>query len=190
MAAGILVLVPLIITYWILGILFRNIDGILASAVERAYGRHIPGLGILALIVLIYVVGLFGRNVLGRRIVQFGQKALLRVPVIRAIYSPSKQLIESFAGDGATGFKRVVIIEYPRHETWAIGFLTGVTTDESGKSLAVIYIPTAPTPNSGWVAILPASDVYDTDMTVSEAMSMVLSGGIITPPQINKVKSP
>ena len=78
------------------------------------------------------------------------------------------------------------MIEHPRKGAWSIGFLTSMTADESGKPLAIVYIPTAPTPNSGWVAILPSEEVYDTDLSIQSAMTLVLSGGITSPAQINK----
>ena len=189
LAIGLLLLLPIVSTYLILRFVFNNVDDVLAPAVEQAIGQSIPGSGILALLVLVYVVGILGRSVIGRRLVPIAQNILLVIPIIRAVYSPAKQLIESFfGGPQHTGFKRVVIIEYPRPGAWVIGFLTAVTTNEQSEQLGVVYIPTAPMPNSGWVVIVNMSEVYDTDMNVSNAMNMVLSGGIITPKLINKNK--
>ena len=189
LAIGLLLLLPIVSTYLILRFVFNNVDDVLAPVVEQAIGRSIPGSGILALLVLVYVVGILGRSVIGRRLVPIAQNILLGIPIIRAVYSPAKQLIESFfGGPQHTGFKRVVIIEYPRPGAWVIGFLTAVTTNEQSEQLGVVYIPTAPMPNSGWVVIVNMSEVYDTDMNVSNAMNMVLSGGIITPKLINKNK--
>ena len=187
LAIGLLLLLPIVSTYLILRFVFNNVDDVLAPVVEQAIGRSIPGSGILALLILVYVAGILGRSVIGRKIVPVGQNILLGIPIIRAVYSPAKQLIESFfGGPQHTGFKRVVIIEYPRSGVWTIGFLTAVTTNEKLDQLGVVYIPTAPMPNSGWVIMVKMSEVYHTDMTVSNAMNMVLSGGIITPKLINK----
>ena len=186
---GVLLLVPVVVTFIILRFLFTTIDGLLGPAIEEVFGTSIPGLGVIGLLVLVYLVGLLGRNVMGRRVLNAGQRALLRVPLIRTVYGPAKQLIESFSGGGGTGFKRVVMLEYPRSEAWTIGFLTSITQDETGRRLAVVYIPTAPTPNSGWITLLPLAEVYDTDLTVPEAMQLVLSGGIVAPDQINRVRS-
>ena len=188
--AGLLVLVPIVLTYLVLRLLFNAIDGVLKPGVEEVFGREFPGLGVLALLLLVYIVGLLSANFLGRRIIKLGQAALLRTPVVRAVYSSARQLIESFSGSAETGFKRVVMIEHPRRGAWTIGFLTGMTEDESGNALAIIYIPTAPTPNSGWVALLPVKDVYDTDLSIQSAMTLVLSGGISAPAQINKRQAP
>jgi uncharacterized membrane protein len=142
--------------------------------------------GIAVLVVFIYVMGLVGANVLGKKLIYWGQQLLLKFPIVNFVYSAAKELIESFSGQRTTGLKRVVMIEYPRADVWAIGFLTSTTIDEKGRVLGMVYIPTAPTPNSGWVAILPMEQVYDTDLSVPIAMRMVLSGGIVTPPQIRK----
>jgi len=187
--AGLLFVTPIVVTYLVLRLLFDAIDSILQPGVEVLIGRRIPGLGIVILIMLVYLIGFFGSSILGRWFVRLIQRALLRTPIISIIYSAFKQLTESFSGDTETGFKRVVIVEYPRSGTWTIGFLTGVTSDENGRSMAIVYIPTAPTPSSGWVAILPVEDVYDTDLSVQEALRLVFSGGIVSPPQIRKKAS-
>jgi len=186
LGAGLLILVPLMISYLVLKLLFDAIDGVLQPGIEALFDRKIQGLGAVILVILVYLVGLIGAFFLGKRLIRLTQNLLLKVPIISAVYSSAKQLIESFSGSSATGFKRVVVIEYPRTGTWTIGFFTGTSSDENGNPLALVYIPTAPTPNSGWVAILPAQDVYDTDMSVQEALRVVLSGGIAAPPQIRK----
>lgn len=183
---GLLILVPVVITYWILRFIFESLDGILQPVIRPILGRGIPGVGIAVLVVLIYVMGLVGANVLGKKLIYWGQQLLLKFPIVNFVYSAAKELIESFSGQRTTGLKRVVMIEYPRADVWAIGFLTSTTIDEKGRVLGMVYIPTAPTPNSGWVAILPMEQVYDTDLSVPIAMRMVLSGGIVTPPQIRK----
>lgn len=186
MVSGLLLLVPVVITYLVLRLLFNFADGILQPGIEAVFGRRVPGVGIILLLAMIYLAGLVAANILGRQLIKLSQTILLRVPVIGSVYSSGKQLIESFSGTATTGFKRVVFIEYPRPNTWTVGFLTGITTDENGTSLGIVYIPTAPTPNSGWVALLPVQDIYDTDLTVPVALRMVLSGGIVAPPQIRK----
>ena len=183
--AGVLILVPIAITYVLLKWVFDNIDGLLAPIVDRFTGRHIPGLGLLALLIIVYLLGLIWTKRLGRRSIRTFQHFLLKAPLIGAIYGPARKLIESFTGDSAAGFKRVVVVEYPKQGTWMIGFLTGISNVVPGTTMGVIYLPTAPTPNSGWVAIVPIQNIYDTTMTVQEAMSMVLSGGISSPAQID-----
>ena len=184
--AGIVVLVPVFITFVIARWLFNFTDGILQPAIERALGKTWPGLGILLLIVVVYIIGLLWATVLGKRLIGWIQKGLLEIPLLNAIYQAAKDLIESFSGRGQTGFNRVVAIEYPRHGAWALGFLTAIVADEQGIRMGVIYIPTAPSPQSGWVAVVPMDEVFDVDMPVSAAMRLILSGGIISPTSISK----
>ena len=189
--AGLILLVPVALTYLVLRFVFNTVDGILQPAIEELLARfdfdtHIPGLGILLFVVIIYTLGLLGTNVLGRRSIQLVQAIFQKVPLFRIIYTPAKLLLESFSGSGTSGFKRAVLVEYPRPAMWAVGFLTAITTDEEGQQLALVYIPTAPTPQSGWVALVPVQDVYDCDLTVQQALNSVLSGGILTPALIKK----
>ena len=183
--AGILILVPIAITYVLLVWVFNNIDGLLQPLLEGITDRHIPGLGLLVLLIIVYLLGLVWTKRLGRRSIRTLQLFLLKIPLIGAIYGPARKLIESFTGESTAGFKRVVVVEYPKQGTWMIGFLTGISNVVPGTTMGVIYLPTAPTPNSGWVAMVPIQNIYDTTMTVREAMSMVLSGGISSPVQID-----
>jgi len=192
--AGLLFLLPIAITYLVLRFLFNTIDGVIYPAIQQILmyfaprlARNLPrGTGIVILLILVYFIGLLGSNILGKWVGKFIQRLFLRVPIVGVIYSTAKQLIESFSGEGTTGFKRVVMIEYPRTNCWAIGFLTNLANDENGEQMALVYIPTTPTPNSGWLAIVPIEDVYDTDLSVQEAMRMVLSGGTVSPQELKK----
>ena len=185
MIAGLIIVVPLAITFWVLRLVFNLMDGFLGPLIDEWIGRHIPGIGIVALLLLVYLIGqLWNVSHLGRRMIEGIQKWLLSIPVVGAIYSPARQLIDSFSGTSESGFKRVVLIEYPKSGTWMIGFLTATTMTKDGE-MGVVYVPTAPTPNSGWVGVVPIEGVYDVDMNVQQAMSMVLSGGIVTPDEID-----
>ena len=184
MTAGLIVVVPLAITFWVLRLVFNLMDGFLGPLIDDRIGRHIPGIGIVAMLVLVYVAGLLWElSRLSRRMIEGVQKWLLSIPIVGAVYSPARQLIDSFSGTSESGFKRVVLIEYPKAGTWMIGFLTSTTMTRDGE-MGVVYVPTAPTPNSGWVGVVPIGGVYDVDMSVQQAMSMVLSGGIVTPDSI------
>ena len=183
--AGVLILVPVAITYVLFFWVFNSIDGLLQPIIEEITDRHIPGLGLLVLLIIVYLLGLIWTKRLGRRTIRTLQLFLLKIPLIGAVYGPARKLIESFTGESTAGFKRVVVVEYPKQDTWMIGFLTGISNVVPGTTMGVIYLPTAPTPNSGWVAMVPIQNIYDTTMTVREAMSMVLSGGISSPVQID-----
>ncbi len=184
MIEGVLLLVPIVITYLVLRWVWDFVDGVLRPTIETSTGISFPGLGVAALLILIYLVGLTWDIDLGRRMLGSAQRFLMSLPIVRTIYAPAHQLIQSFSGSGPSGFKRVVVIEYPRAGTWMIGFLTSITTGKDGVRMGIVYVPTAPTPNSGWVAMLPIDEVFDTDLSVQEAMTMVLSGGIATPDEV------
>ena len=184
MAEGLIIVVPLAITFWVLRLVFNLMDGFLGPLIEETIGRDLPGIGIVAMLLLVYVAGqLWELSRLSRRMIEGIQSWLLSIPIVGAVYSPARQLIDSFSGTSDTGFKRVVLIEYPKAGTWMIGFLTATTMTKDGE-MGVIYVPTAPTPNSGWVGVVPINGVHDVDMSVRQAMSMVLSGGIVTPDEI------
>lgn len=184
MAEGLIIVVPLAITFWVLRLVFNLMDGFLGPLIEDTIGRDLPGIGIAAMLILVYVAGqLWELSRLSRRMIEGIQRWVLSIPIVGAVYSPARQLIDSFSGTSDTGFKRVVLIEYPKAGTWMIGFLTATTMTKDGE-MGVIYVPTAPTPNSGWVGVVPIAGVHDVDMSVQQAMSMVLSGGIVTPDEI------
>ncbi|MSQ22831.1 MAG: DUF502 domain-containing protein [Dehalococcoidia bacterium] len=190
---GSLMLVPVALTYLVLRFIFDLTDGVLQPTVQWAFQRFgldwtVPGVGLLVAVILVYFTGFFLANAVGRRMARWAQGAVMHLPLIGTVYSASRKLVESFSGTGETGFKRVVMLEYPRQNAWTIGFLTAITTALDGKRMAVVYIPTAPTPTSGWVAMVPIEDVWDTDLTVQTAMQAVFSGGIVTPAVIKTRK--
>jgi len=139
-------------------------------------------------VILVYLTGFFLANAVGRQLARWAQGAVMRLPLVGTIYNASRKLVESFSGTGDTGFKRVVMLQYPRQDSWTIGFLTGITTALDGKRLVMVYIPTSPTPTSGWLAMVPIDEVYDTDLTVQAAIQLVFSGGIVTPAVIKTRK--
>ena len=187
--AGFLIMIPFVLTYMFAKFLVDIIDGVLAPYIALFFGgKRIYGLGVLALIFVGYIVGLLGTRYFGRKIGDAIQNFVLRMPVVGSLYSSARRLIESLAGtkDGeSTGFKRVVMIEHPRRGMWCIGFLTSIIQVSKSQKMATVYIPTAPTPNSGFVVMVPYHEINDTDLSVQEAMSMVLSGGIIAPDSFN-----
>jgi uncharacterized membrane protein len=189
--AGAFLLIPIGITYLILRLSFDTLDGILKPATNwglKQYGIELtfPGQGLVVAVLLVYLAGLLFANVIGRKFVRWGQNLTLKVPLIGAVYQASRKFVESFSNVGLeqTGFKRVVMAEYPRTGAWSIGFLTGVTETADGIRLALVYIPTAPLPNSGWVAAMKFEEIVDTDLTVTQAMQLVFSGGILSPKMI------
>ena len=187
--AGFLIMIPFVLTYMFAKFLVDIIDGVLAPYISLFFGgKRIYGLGVLALMIVVYIVGLLSTRYFGQKIGDVIQNFVLRMPVVGSLYSSARRLIESLAGtkdDDSTGFKRVVMIEHPRRGMWCIGFLTSIIQVSKSQKMATVYIPTAPTPNSGFVVMVPYNEINDTDLSVQEAMSMVLSGGIIAPESFN-----
>ena len=190
LTAGLFVLLPILFTLLVLRIAFGFIDGILSPAIEQLLDRTIPGLGIAALIVIIYVFGVLTMSRLGLAVLKQLQWPMLAVPVVRTIFSVGQKIVDSMSGESAAGLSRVVMIEYPRPGIWAAGFLTGFTTVGQDRRLALVYLPTAPMPNSGWIAYVPFEDVYDTDLTTGQMMQIVLSSGIEYPDSFNMQRIP
>lgn len=183
--AGLVVLVPIVATIWVIKWLFDIIDGILAPAFEPIFGRAIPGIGFAAIVVLIYLAGLIVTNVFGRKIIQFSQSLVDKVPVVSQIYNAFRQIMDSLMLSQKGAFKEVVLVEFPRPGMRSIAFITSRTTDSSGQELLTFYIPTAPNPTSGFIEIATPDRVIPTDMSVEDAMKIVLSAGVVCPPIIN-----
>jgi uncharacterized membrane protein len=181
---GLIVTVPLgasiLILYWI----FTSIDNILQPLINQIVGHNITGVGFGATIILIYLAGVIARNVVGKRILRYGNSLLNRVPVFRWLYNGIKQVMESFSAPGKTGFMQVVLVEFPRKGIRAIGFITNEITDETGEKLLSVLIPTAPNPTTGFLQIVREEDIIRTKLSVDEAVKMVVSAGRMTPGEI------
>ena len=178
-ASGFLVLVPLLITLWILYIVFSFLDGFIRRA-PLPWPLDFPGIGVVLSLVTLYIVGAFFA---GQRLRTWQDAVLTRIPIVRSIYGVARQATEALSTPGAGHFSRVVFVEYPRPGLRAMGFVTGHYTDdrEDGGRQVVVYIPTVPNPTSGMMAWVPEEEVVDADFTVEEAMKAVFSGGIVLP---------
>ncbi len=188
--SGVLVVVPLILTYIVLKFLFETIDGILQPLIHKLIGYYVPGLGLGITLLLIILAGIFTRNFVGARIYKIGEQILIKLPIIRPIYSSAKQLLESVTGPSVKSFKEVALVEYPRKGSWVIGFISNhfkVSINEKEKNHISVFIPSTPTPISGMVVILPCEDVYPIDMTIEEGIKFLVSGGVAAPEMI-KIK--
>jgi len=183
---GLVVLVPIVITILAILWLFRFVDGFLSPVFQEVLGREVPGLGFLATIVIIFLVGLLATNVLGSRLLKFVQDVLMRLPVVKNIYPTIRQLVEAFSPATSSSFKRVVLVEYPQKGVFSLGFLTNEVSinhsSEKGQFFSV-YLPT----NNlylGQVALFNPSEVIFTSFTVEEGLRIILSAGTAFPPSI------
>ncbi len=184
--AGILLIVPLAVTIGILAWLFASIDGILQPLVRTITGYTIPGVGFAATLLLIYVAGAIVSNVVGRRLVGYGEAALGKIPVARYLYTGVRQIISAFTNPDTTGFMQVVLIEFPRRGTRTLGFITNEVTSSSGKKLLNIFIPTSPNPTSGFLQIVDESEIIRTGISVDDALKMIVSGGRMSPAEVSE----
>jgi len=185
--AGILITVPLGITVWVFHWIFTGVDGFLQRiAINPIFGRDIPGVGFAITVVLIYLVGVIASNVLGRRLLRYGESALERVPVARHVYTGIRQILRSFSEPHKTGFMQVVLIEFPRRGTRTLGFITNEETDETGKKLINVFIPTSPNPTSGFLQIVEEDEIIRTSLSVDDALRMVVSGGRVSPKEVQE----
>lgn len=187
---GLVVLVPLLVTAWVVRLVFQFLDGLLQPFVSQFLGRRIPGVGLLATFILLYFVGLMVQNIGGRTLLYWTERILLRLPVLRDIYGSSKQMIETLAKPGAAGFRRVVAFEYPRRGVRAYGFVTNeMSRPDGGRDIAV-FLPTTPNPTSGFLLILPMEEVEPANLTVEEALKMIISGGVVLPRPYREIVDP
>ena len=187
--SGILVVVPVTVTLFVLYFLFQKIDGLLSPLFHKYLGYSVPGMGFLATLLVIFVVGVITRNVIGSRLFGLGELVFVRTPLVRAVYTAAKQLIEAVTSTERKAFNRAVMIEYPRPGMYTIGFASGQTelrTGDRAETMIAIFVPSTPTPVTGFVVMLPASEVHSLAMSTEEAIKYIVSGGFATPPVITR----
>lgn len=180
---------PLFITFYILQFLFYTVDGLLAQPLALL-GLDIKGLGFVLTLILVLGAGFLANNIFGRRLIALMEWLVGRLPIIKSIYYGVKQIIDAFSTQQRSAFQRVVLVEYPRRGMWALAFLTGADFAEleqkTGHELVSIFLPTTPNPTSGFLVLLPKSQVQLLDMTVDEGMKMIISGGVVKPAAGNR----
>ncbi len=182
--SGVLVVVPFILTFIVLRFLFEAVDGILEPILHNLLGYYRTGLGLVTTLLIILLAGLLTRNFLGHRLFRFGERILERVPLIRPIYSASKQLLEALTRTNQQSFKEVALIEYPRKGVFQLCFVSrriNITTGGRSATYATCFVPSTPTPVSGMVVVVPVNEVLTLDMTVEEGIKFLVSGGVASP---------
>jgi uncharacterized membrane protein len=188
---GLLILLPLFITYILIAFLFNiftRVGAPLVAGLLQIFGANSLADPLLALINLllsravIFALGLIGTNIIGRQMLARIESVLLRVPLVSTVYSSTKQVVETFQGPGRS-FQRVVLIEYPRHGVWSIGLVATERADTlnlaPGNKVLAVFVPTTPNPTSGYLVLMSPQDVVDTDFTIEEAFKFIVSGGIV-----------
>ncbi|HEY4707072.1 MAG TPA: DUF502 domain-containing protein [Thermodesulfobacteriota bacterium] len=188
---GLLVVVPLYFSIYVLSIIVGFMDGILNLLPRVAHPDtylpfHIPGLGIIFTVASIFIVGVLATNFLGKRMLVISEKIVSKVPVVRMVYNATKQFMETFFTQGGQGFRKVVLIEFPRRGIYSMGFLTSRVSGEikhrtTSEPAVCVFVPTTPNPTSGYFAVVPEKDVIALDMKVEDAFKVIMTGGMVIP---------
>jgi uncharacterized membrane protein len=183
--AGLLVLTPIVVTLYVFYQLFVKIDGLLGGKLWELTGKRIPGMGFVAVILLILFTGVIARNFIGKKLIQMAEAIMNRIPLINRIYSAVQQLSQAFFSGKRAVFQRAVLIEFPKKGSYCIGFQTSETKGEiqrqTKKEVLSIFLPTSPNPTSGYLLFVPKEKVYPLRMSVEEALKLVISGGAVLP---------
>jgi uncharacterized membrane protein len=189
--AGILVILPLGITFLVLKLVFSSLDNILGPLMPQVtvslFNREfqIPGLGIIGGVLLVYLFGVIATNVLGRKLVSWGDRLFAAIPVVKNIYSSSKQLTDAFSSTRKGAFRQAVFVEFPQEGNYVLGFVTNEVTDLQNQRKMTVFVPTAFVPPQGFLLFLPREKIIPSNLTIEEAIKAVMSVGIVTPPLLS-----
>ncbi len=179
LGAGILVVLPIGITALILKFFFDLLDPLLGDALELLPGPNPPGFGLVALLILIYLLGLVTAHVLGVRLINLGHRIMEFIPVVKSIYGTARTATTMLSTSNDHPYSGVVLVRFPHPGMQSIGLVTSRMIDTNGEEILAVYIPTTPIPSSGFLVMVPAKDVTPTEMSVDDAMKVVISGGIL-----------
>jgi len=188
--AGILVILPLGITFLVLKFVFNALESILDPWTPKVsvhlFQRNfsIPGLGTIGFFLLLYLIGVITTNVLGRKLVNWTDKLFVHIPVVKNIYLSSKQLSDAFSTTKKGSFRQAVFVEFPQEGNFVLGFITNELTDLEDEKKITVFIPTGFAPPAGHLLFLPKEKVFPSQMTVEEAIKAIMSVGIVTPPHL------
>jgi uncharacterized membrane protein len=208
---GLVILLPLLITVTLLFFLFKIINAYITPLVRKMIDLIVSGvfgaalrdfepflrsltipIGLLLTLLLVFLVGLLGTNLIGRRILKAVDRLIMRIPLVKSVYGAAQQLMQSIRFSHYAGFSRVVLVEYPRRGLWTMGFLTreypGAIDSFSAGELVSVFLPTTPNPTSGWLVLTPRSEVRLLDLSIEDGVKFIISGGIVGPELISASK--
>jgi uncharacterized membrane protein len=187
---GLLIWIPLVITIWVLKLIVDSLDQTLLLLpllfrTENWLGLHVPGMGVVMTLVIVFLTGLFATNLLGARLIHFWHDILHRIPVVNSIYSSVKQISDTLFSSSGQAFRKALLVQWPRDGMWTIAFLTGMPGGDivahlKGDYISV-YVPTTPNPTGGYFVVVARKDVIELDMSVDEALKYVISMGVVPP---------
>jgi uncharacterized membrane protein len=187
---GLLVLVPLAITLWVLGLIIGTMDQTLlllpeSWQPERVLGFHLPGIGAVLTLAFIFIVGLFTQNFIGQKLVTWWDAVVRHIPIVGPLYTSVKQVSDTLLSSSGNAFRKALLIEYPRRGSYTIAFLTGIPGGDVVNHLkeehVSVYVPTTPNPTSGFFLMVPKREVVELDMTVDAALKYIVSMGVVAP---------
>jgi uncharacterized membrane protein len=186
--AGLVVWLPIIVTFVVLRFIVDLLDqsmALLPDAYqpEQLFGVHIPGFGVVLSLGLLFFTGLIATNFLGQRLMRWSEAILDRIPLVRSIYSATKQVMETVFSSNSQAFRKVLLIEYPRKGLWTIAFQTGVASKEvsahTGEEMLSVFVPTTPNPTSGFLMMIAKSSVTELSMSIDDALKLIISLGVM-----------
>jgi uncharacterized membrane protein len=189
LVAGTLVWLPIIATVWVVSFFVTLMDRTLVLLPERfqpdvLFGFHVPGLGVIFAFVVVLLTGLLVTNLIGRQLVGYWEDLMQRIPLVRSVYGGVRSFTESVLSS-SNSFRQVVAVEYPRPGIWSIGFVTAEDVAEvsrrTGEHVSCVFISTAPNPTSGFIILVPRSQLIALDMSIDAAMKMIVTCGVVLP---------
>jgi len=192
---GIAAIIPVGVTFYVFYLIIGMMNKLVRIIPARFHPDqilpfHIPGLGVIITLILIFIAGLVTKSYFGKKAVVLGEKLVGKIPLVRGIYNALKQLVEAVFSDKGESFKKAVLIEYPRKGLYSIAFVTGESRGEvqsrTSQKCINLFIPTTPNPTSGFYIMIPETDVIHLDMTVEEAFTLIVSGGIVSPADVRQ----
>lgn len=190
---GLLILVPLAITLWVLNLIVSTLDQSLLLLPERwqprvLIGYEFPGVGTVLTLLIIFLTGLAARNIIGKQVVYVWELLLARIPIVNSIYSSVKQVSDTLFSSSGNAFRKALLIQYPRQGSWTIAFQTGTPGGDVKNHLkgdyVSVYVPTTPNPTSGFFLMMPKADTIELDMSVDQALKYIVSMGVVSPEQL------
>ena len=186
---GVFMLIPAAITLYIIYFIFQFSDGILGGALAERIGYQIPGMGLILTALICLLVGMIAQNYVGKRIIKGIDASMEKIPVVKSLYTGIKQVGNVIMQQNKSEFKRVVLLEYPKADCWALGFVTAdfmypINDERVAKNLVSIFVPTTPNPTSGFLLIISKDKIVDLNIDIEIAMKIVISGGLV---QANKL---
>lgn len=191
--AGVLVVLPLGITFLALLFIFNTVEKIIKPLIPKIPisifqdNFHIPGLGIIAFLILLYLLGIIATNVIGNKIVSIGDRLFTTIPIVKNIYTSSKQLTEAFSKTRKGSFRQAVFVEFPQQGNYALGFITNELKDLDNQKKVTVFLPTAFIPPQGILLFLPKENIIPSNLTIEEAIKAIMSVGIVTPNMVNVI---